>query len=107
MLQKKSLSDTCAISSRIGVCGQAAVFAACVRYADCHTAAAAIVVTDVGGDRIIFHCFPLQQFTGSRRRRTDLFISLRFNICLDAERVPACLPFKGESCKSKTLLFCF
>lgn len=40
-----------------------------------------VVVTEVGGDRMIFHCFQLQQFTGSRGRRTDLFIFLHFNIC--------------------------
>lgn len=39
------MSDTCAISSCVcvAVCfGQTSVFVACVRYADCHTAAAPI-----------------------------------------------------------------
>lgn len=52
-----------------------------------------IVVTDVGGDGMIFYC---------RRRRTDPFISLHFNIYQDVERVT---PLPPSSVRVSNQLF--
>lgn len=52
-----------------------------------------IVVTDVGSDGMIFYC---------RRRRTDPFISLHFNIYQDVERVT---PLPPSSVRVSNQLF--
>lgn len=100
--RKKSMSNTCAMSRRVcvAVCfGRTSVFVACVRYADCHAAAA-----------------PIHRCDRCRRRQDDLLLqeAPHWSLYLPAlqnlsGRLKEWLPFplQCESFKSKTSLFLF